>query len=796
MSRKFKKTKQSQSSKYLFEDVVKALNNNSTRSYNYKQIASLLKIEEHPQKMLIQAVLVKLAEQGLVKEVERGKFQASKTGTTITGVVDMTQSGSAFIISPESEKDIFVSNRKTLNAYQGDTVKVMVYPNSGNKRPEGEIVEIIKRVKDQFVGTLQVSANFAFLVPDNAKTGTDIYIPLDKIGTAKNGQKVIARVTDWASRGHNPIGEVTKVLGNAGEHETEIHAILAEFGLPYDFPKDVERFADLLPVEITAAEIAKRRDFRNITTFTIDPHDAKDFDDALSIRKLENGNWEIGVHIADVSHYVKPGNILDTEALARATSVYLVDRVVPMLPEILSNNICSLRPKEDKLCFSAVFEMDDQAHVLQQWFGRTVIHSNHRFSYEEVQAIIEAGEGIYVQEIQTLDRLAKVLRAERFKKGSIAFDKLEVKFHLDENANPTGVYFKEMKDSNRLIEDFMLLANRKVAEYVGKPREGKNKPKLKEGKIPNNRFFVYRVHDTPNEDKLENLSLFVARFGYKIKTNTEKAIAETMNTMLKEVHGKPEAGMIETLAVRCMSKAVYTTNNIGHYGLGFDFYTHFTSPIRRYPDVLVHRLLQHYLDVDAGKPSKLYIDESDLEEECKHSSDREKLAADAERASIKFKQVQYLKDKIGEEFDGIVSGVTEWGLFVEITENHCEGLVRIREMKDDSYFFDEENYCLRGRKPGNIFTLGDAVRIKVKNADLVKKQLDFELMKRAEFKKPEASSPEKDKKNVASKPEQKNTPSKPEQKNTTSKPDPKKDTGKDSKKGPDVSFSEEWGFEV
>ncbi|MFI5148505.1 MAG: ribonuclease R [Bacteroidia bacterium] len=782
MSRKFKKTKPNKSSKYLFEDVVKALNNNPSRSYNYKQIASLLNIEEHAQKMLIQAVLVKLAEQGLVKEVERGKFQASKTGATITGVVDMTQSGSAFIISPESEKDIFVSNRKTLNAYQGDTVKVLVYPNSGTRRPEGEITEIIKRVKDQFVGTLQVSANFAFLVPDNAKTGTDIYIPLDKIGTAKNGQKVIARVTDWATRGHNPIGEVTKVLGNAGEHETEIHAILAEFGLPYDFPKDVERFADLLPVEITAAEIAKRRDFRDITTFTIDPHDAKDFDDALSLRKLKNGNWEIGVHIADVSHYIKPGNILDTEALARATSVYLVDRVVPMLPEILSNNICSLRPKEDKLCFSAVFEMDDQARVLEQWFGRTVIHSNHRFSYEEVQTIIEAGKGEYVSEILTLDRLAKILRAERFKRGSIAFDKLEVKFHLDENANPTGVYFKEMKDSNRLIEDFMLLANRKVAEYVGKPREGQDKKKPKEGKVPN-RFFVYRVHDTPNEDKLENLSQFVARFGYKIKTNTEKAIAETMNTMLKEVHGKPEAGMIETLAVRCMSKAVYTTNNIGHYGLGFDHYTHFTSPIRRYPDVLVHRLLQHYLDVDQGRPSKLYLDESELEEECKHSSEREKLAADAERASIKFKQVQYLQDKIGEEFDGIVSGVTEWGLFVEITENHCEGLVRIREMKDDSYFFDEENYCLRGRKPGNIFTLGDAVRIKVKNADLVKKQLDFELVKRAEAKKPESPAPEKGKKNTPAKQEQ----NKPEQKTVPAK---------ENKKGSETSFSDEWGFEV
>jgi ribonuclease R len=784
MSKKFKSKNQVKSSKYLFEDVLKALNANSSRSYNYKQIASLLHIEDHAQKQLLNAVLVKLTEQGLVKEVERGKFQASQTGTTITGKVDMTQSGSAFIISPESEKDIFVSNRKTLNAYNGDIVKVMVYPQNGTRRPEGEVVEIVSRAKEEFVGTLQISANFAFLVPDNAKTGTDIYIPLDKIGKAKNGQKVIARVNDWAARGHNPIGEVIRVLGNAGEHETEIHAILAEFGLPYEFPKDVEKFADMLPTNISPAEISKRRDFREITTFTIDPFDAKDFDDALSIRKLENGNWEIGVHIADVSHYVKPGNILDKEALERATSVYLVDRVVPMLPEILSNNICSLRPNEDKLCFSAVFEMDENAQVIAEWFGRTVIYSDRRFSYEEVQEIIETGKGDYVLEIMTLDNLAKKLRAERFKKGSIAFDKLEVKFHLDENANPTGVYFKEMKDSNKLIEDFMLLANRKVAEYVGKPRGQKGKESLNEknSKKQQNRYFVYRVHDTPNEDKLEALSVFVTRFGYRLKTNNDKAIAESMNSMLKEVHGKPESGMIETLAVRCMSKAIYTTNNIGHYGLGFEYYTHFTSPIRRYPDVLVHRLLQHYLDLDNGINSKAYIDEADLELECKHSSEREKLAADAERASIKYKQVQFLKDKIGEEFDGIISGVTEWGIFVEIVENHCEGMVSIRDMKDDSYFFDEDNYCIRGRKPGNIYTLGNTVRIEIKSADLVKKQLNFVMVKRVELKKESPQETARDKKkggkSIAT--QTKNAiPAKKE--NDTPKGD---------------NFNDEWGFEI
>ncbi|HEV7230322.1 MAG TPA: ribonuclease R [Bacteroidia bacterium] len=776
MSKKFKNKNQPKSSKYLFEDVLKALNANPSRTYNYKQVASLLRIEDHSQKLLLNAILEKLTAQGLVKEVERGKFQASKTGTTITGKVDMTQSGSAFIISAESEKDIFVSNRKTLNAYNGDMVRVLVYPQNGSRRPEGEIVEIVSRAKEQFVGTLQVSANFAFLVPDNAKTGTDIYIPLDKIGAAKNGQKVIAHVTDWATRGHNPIGEVVRVLGNAGEHETEIHAILAEFGLPYEFPKDVEKFADLLPVKISESEISKRRDFRKVTTFTIDPFDAKDFDDALSIEKLDNGNWEIGVHIADVSHYVKPGNILDKEALERATSVYLVDRVVPMLPEILSNNICSLRPHEDKLCFSAVFEMDENAKVLNEWFGRTVIYSDHRFSYEEVQKIIETSEGEYVEEIMTLDRLAKKLRAERFKKGSIAFDKLEVKFHLDENANPTGVYFKEMKDSNKLIEDFMLLANRKVAEYVGKSRNAKEGQADKNQKKQSNRYFVYRVHDTPNEDKLEALSVFVTRFGYRLKTNSDKAIAESMNSMLKEVHGKPESGMIETLAVRCMSKAIYTTNNIGHYGLGFEYYSHFTSPIRRYPDVLAHRLLQHYLDIDNGIPSKAYIDEAELEAECKHSSEREKLAADAERASIKYKQVQFLKDKIGEEYDGIISGVTEWGIFVELTENHCEGMVSIRDMKDDSYFFDEDNYCIRGRKPGNVFTLGNMVRIEIKSADLVKKQLNFVMVKRTEVKKAAAEEKTADKKIAATKPSEKGKVKTP------------------AKKG--EHFNDEWGFEI
>ncbi|MBL7882870.1 MAG: ribonuclease R, partial [Bacteroidia bacterium] len=496
-----------------------------------------------------------------------------------------------------------------------------------------------------------------------------------------------------------------------------MHAILAEYGLPYHFPKDVEKAADLIPIKITEQEIAKRKDYRGITTFTIDPVDAKDFDDALSIRKLDNGNWEIGVHIADVSHYVKPDSIIDKEGFSRATSVYLVDRVVPMLPEILSNNVCSLRPNEEKLCFSAVFEITDNAEVVEEWFGRTIILSDRRFTYEEAQQIIETEEGEFKDEILTLNRLAKILRANRFKKGSIAFEKMEVKFHLDEVGNPTGVFFKVAKDSNQLIEDFMLLANRKVAEFIGKNKNSKEQ-KSKE----NQRSFVYRVHDKPNPDKLEDFAQFVAKFGYKLNIKNEKTVADSMNNLLKEVNQKKESGMIEMLAIRTMAKAVYTTKNIGHYGLGFEYYTHFTSPIRRYPDVMVHRLLQHYLD--GGKSPDI----EKLEEQCKHSSDMEKLAAEAERSSIKYKQVQYLQDKIGEEFDGIISGVTEWGIFVELKENHCEGMVRLRDLQDDNYYFDEDNYCLRGKKYGKVLTLGDEVRIQIKRADLVKKQLDFSLV--------------------------------------------------------------------
>ena len=757
MAKKYNPKKKGVKKHYLFEEIIKVLSKSPNKAFNYKQIAAEMNISDHSQRLLISSILAELKNADTVSEPERGKFKIKTVDKFISGKVDMTSSGIAYIVSDESEDDILINPKKTLNALHGDVVKVRLFAKQRGKQ-EGEIIEVIQRAKSEFVGTVQLSQRFAFLVPSSNKMNVDIYIPLEKLKGAKDGQKAIARITEWAKNGVNPIGEIIDVLGNVGENNTEMHAILAEYGLPYEFPKDVERAADLIPVKITEEEIAKRRDFREITTFTIDPVDAKDFDDALSIQKLKNGNWEIGVHIADVSHYVKPDSMIDKEAVSRATSVYLVDRVVPMLPEILSNNVCSLRPKEEKLCFSAVFEMTDEAEIVNEWFGRTIINSDRRFTYEEAQTVIETEEGDFKEEILTLDRLAKILRANRFKKGSIAFEKMEVKFHLDEVGNPTGVFFKVSKDSNQLIEDFMLLANRKVAEFVGKTKQPTNN---KQQTTASQKPFVYRIHDKPNPDKLNSFAEFVAKFGYKLNVKNERGVADSMNNLLKEVNQKKEGGMIELLAIRTMAKAIYTTKNIGHYGLGFDYYTHFTSPIRRYPDVMVHRLLQHYLD--GGKNPDVDL----LEAQCKHSSDMEKLAADAERSSIKYKQVQFLEDKIGEEFDGTISGVTEWGIFVEITENHCEGMVRLRELKDDNYYFDEDNYCLRGRKFGKVLTLGDQVRIEIKRADLVKKQLDFVLVEMIDKKKTTTISEKK-----------KETPT------------PKKPSS------PDKLFNEEWGFEL
>lgn len=776
MGKNFTAKKQGKKKNYFFEEILQVLAKSPNKPLNYKQIAAALNVTEHGQRLLINTILSELKHSQQVEEPERGKFLLKSKNLFVTGKVDMTASGNAYVSTEELEDDVLIPQRKTLNALHGDIVKVKLSPARRGKR-EGEIVEVIQRGKTEFVGTLQVSPKFAFLVPSNNKVNVDIYIPLEKLNGGKDGQKAIAEITEWPKNGVNPIGRIIDVLGNVGENNTEMHAILAEYGLPYEFPKDVERAADLIPIAISEEEIKKRRDFRKTTTFTIDPVDAKDFDDALSIQKLENGNWEIGVHIADVSHYVKPGSMIDKEAASRATSVYLVDRVVPMLPEILSNNVCSLRPNEEKLCFSAVFELTDEAEVLNEWFGRTIINSDRRFTYEEAQHIIETEEGDFAEEVLTLNRLSKLLREYRFRKGSIAFEKMEVKFHLDEAGNPTGVYFKIAKDSNQLIEDFMLLANRKVAEFVGKVKQ-KTNDRNKTG--ASQRAFVYRVHDKPDPEKLQNFAEFVGKFGYKMNVKNERTVADSMNKLLKEVSEKKESGMIEMLAIRTMAKAIYTTKNAGHYGLGFDYYTHFTSPIRRYPDVLVHRLLQHYLD--GGKSPDI----EKLEEECKHSSDMEKLAAEAERASIKYKQVQFLQDKIGQEFDGIISGVTEWGIFVELSENHCEGMVRIRDLRDDQYYFDEDNYCLRGRKSGRVLSLGDNVRIEVKRADLVKKQLDFALLEKPEENKKAG------KRNVGEKPTV--AVKEPEKKVIPTPPPVKKETKKGNSEG--KMFNEEWGFEI
>lgn len=721
------------SSKWIpSEEEVLRLLRDVKNPLNYKEISARLGIEDQSQKTLVNFLLRYLAKKKSVIEIGHGKYMLgknsfrknserrqktfSKSSQSIAGTVDMISSGAAYVVVEGREQDIYVAQRNTLNAMDGDKVKVRLIQDRRGKKLEGVIEEIIQRAKSEFVGTVQLSKDFAFLVPDSSKISFDLHIPLDKLNGATNGIKAVGKITSWSAGKKNPQGEILRILGEAGKNDTEIHAILEEFGLPYTFPKEVEKAAEHIPVEISKEEISRRRDFRSITTFTIDPVDAKDFDDAISVRKLPNGKWEIGVHIADVAHYVKENTALDKEAYHRATSVYLVDRVVPMLPENLSNMLCSLRPNEEKLCFSVVFEMDDNAHVHSKWFGRTVINSNRRFTYEEAQKVIETGKGDFSDEILLLDKLAKKLRAARFKKGSIAFDKLEVKFHLDEAGNPTGVFFKKMKAANLLIEDFMLLANKEVAIFCSpNPHEKSSAPRA---------LFVYRVHDKPDGEKLKAFAEIASRFGYKINLKNEITIAETMNKTLKNCAGKPESNMIEMLAIRTMAKAIYTTDNIGHYGLGFRHYTHFTSPIRRYPDVMVHRLLAQKLQVTSYTSQ---VNATALEDQCKHSSQREKLAADAERASTKYKQVQYMNSRVGEEFEGMISGVTEWGIFVELTDNRCEGLVRIRDLRDDHYFIDEKNYCLVGRKTKRKFSLGDKVRVEVVSADMMKKQLNFAL---------------------------------------------------------------------
>lgn len=735
------KSKKKQPKRFLFEEVLAFLKHNSDKSFNYKQLGAAMEIDNESDRFSLLETLEELKHQGFVQEKEIGKYQAKNAKTYESGTIDFTTQGTAFVTIAADKPDVFIPFKKSKNALQGDLVKLDIFERRGRGKQEGEVIEVIKRAKTKFVGTIQITPKFAFVVPDFSKLHVDFFIRLEDLNDAKHGQKVLVELVSWDKGTENPRAKVIDVFGNPGEHETEIHAIMAEYGLPMVFAPEVESAAKQLDTEIKPEEIAKRRDFRKITTFTIDPADAKDFDDALSIQKLENGNWEIGVHIADVTHYLKPGTILDNEAVSRATSVYLVDRCVPMLPEVLSNFACSLRPNEEKYCFSAVFELDDYAQIQNQWFGKTVIFSDRRFTYEEVQEVIETEEGDFKDEILTLDRLAKTLRAERTSKGSIFFDKAEVKFTLDEHGAPTGVYFKTQKDAHKLIEDFMLLANRKVAEYLGK---GVQKDETQKNSKKNNQKetdgVVYRIHDVPKDDKLIELNSFVSRFGYSVAIGNKTKTAQSINKLLHDVKDKKEQSMIELLAVRSMPKAVYTTKNVGHYGLGFDYYTHFTSPIRRYPDVLVHRLLEAKLNHNH------YLKTDELELLCKHSSDMERLSADAERASIKYKQVEFLENKIGEEFKGVISGVTEWGIFVEIIENKCEGRVSIRDIKDDTYDYDEDNYRFVGRRTGRIYSLGDTVTIKVKRADLVKKQLDFEFVTSAPVKQEEIRNPKRFKK--------------------------------------------------
>ncbi|MBU2949679.1 ribonuclease R [Tamlana agarivorans] len=729
MTRKRKGKSKNKGISNLSNTILSILKKERNQSFNYKQIAAKLGVNDASSRNQIIKKLRDLQGKQEIEEVERGKFKAVINSEYHTGRLDLAAKGNGYIICDDFEDDVFIASNNINKALHDDEVEFYVYKRRRRGKLEGEITNIIKRSKLEYVGVIQLHEKYAFVIADSNKMYKDIFIPINKTFKAEDGDKVLVKLEDWPEKADSPYGKVVQVLGKPGEHNTEIHAILAEYGLPHEFPYEVEQFANQLDTSITEEEITKRRDMRKDLTFTIDPKDAKDFDDALSFEVLDNGLYEIGIHIADVSHYLQEGTVLDDEAYERATSVYLVDRVVPMLPEVLSNKACSLRPHEEKYTFSAVFQMNDKAEIKNQWFGRTVTYSDARYAYEEAQAVLESktnnipaevsltGEAYKTDQkladaILKMDELAKIMRGKRMQSGALSFDKVEVKFNLDEEANPVGVFFKTSKDANKLIEEFMLLANRKVSEFVGKQDPKKT--------------FVYRVHDEPDDSKLANLQGIVSKFGYKLNFKDRKTTATSLNHLLQEVNGKKEQNLVDTLTIRSMSKAEYTTHNIGHYGLAFDYYSHFTSPIRRYPDVMAHRLLQHYLD--GGKSAN----EDVYEEKCNHSSNMEGLATRAERDSIKYMQIRFMEDHKNENFVGVISGVTDWGIYVEIISNKCEGMVSVRDMTDDHYAFDQDQFAMVGRNTGMTYQLGDEVVVKVKNTDLVKKHLDFNLLGKPE----------------------------------------------------------------
>ena len=691
------------------------------RPKNYKQICKTMGIKDLAGKDVVYNLLIDLKDKGLLEEDKPFRYVISKAGLAqfgpktkyVEGTVEMKSTGKAYVVLDDGEsEDVFIAASNTYKALHGDRVRVAMFPKRNNSKPEGEIVEVLERRHTDFVGILNISHGYVYVRPDVDWMPVDIFIPRGDLHGAKDGQKVIAHLVDWPDGSGNPFGEITRVLGKPGENDVEMESILAAHEYPIEFPKEVEQEASRISTKISKDEIKRRRDFRKVFTVTIDPADAKDFDDAISLQKLPNGHWEVGVHIADVSHYVKPGSAIDQEALDRGTSVYLVDRTIPMLPEKLCNNVCSLRPDEEKLTFSVVFEMDDDAKIYDRWIGKTIIKSCRRYNYEEVQAMIEGGDGDYKDEIMTFHALATKLREQRMALGSINFHSEEVKFILDENKKPIDTYVRVQNESHELIEDFMLLANRTVAETFGKP----------ESKWHNNTF-VYRVHDEPNPEKLNKFMLLLSRLGYTMDVSSRSKLVNSYNKLFEDVEGKGEKNLIESVAIRTMAKAVYSTDNIGHYGLSFDYYTHFTSPIRRYPDLMVHRLIERYLIEGQGSVNK-----KDYEEMCQHASEMEKQAEEMERQSIKYKQAEYLQDKIGQVFEGLVSGVSKWGLFVELKDNKCEGLVRYENLPGDNYYLDDDNFRVVGQDTGRVIQLGDEVRIIVKSVDLFKHKMDFEML--------------------------------------------------------------------